>query len=129
MACGRQTASKRHDPDLTGLMFEKNVPAKPSQLRAGEPKELRVSVISQAKSPKVTLHWRRLGDGDFQQVAGTHFARQSYRVQLPAINEGTVEYYLEATLDDGARVVWPATAPSINQTAIVMPDMPSASTR
>ena len=101
------------------------VPAKPSQLRAGEPKEIRVSVLSQSKSPKVTLHWRRLGEGEFQQVAGTHFARQSYRVQLPAMNEGTVEYYLEATLDDGARVVWPASAPSINQTAIVMPDVPS----
>ena len=100
------------------------VPSKPSQLHAGEPQEIRVSVLSQSKSPKVMLHWRRLGEGEFQQVAGTHFARQSYRVQLPPLHEGTVEYYLEAGLEDGTRILWPPAAPTINQTAIVMPATP-----
>ena len=100
------------------------VPGKPSQLRAGEPHEIRVSVLSRSKGAKVTLHWRRLGEGDFQKVAGTHVARQAYRVQLPPLNEGTVEYYLEAGLEEGTRIVWPVSAPAINHTAIVMPATP-----
>ena len=72
----------------------------------------------------MTLHWRRLGEGGFQEVAGTHVARQSYRVQLPPLNEGTVEYYLEAGLEDEKRIVWPASAPTINHTTIVTPSTP-----
>ena len=100
------------------------VPGKRSQLRAGEPQEIRVAVLSQSKSAQVTLHWRRLGEGNFQEVAGTHIARQSYRVQLPPLTEGTVEYHLEAGLEDGTRIGWPASAPAINHTAIVLPATP-----
>ena len=52
-------------------------------------------------------------------MAATHRARQAYRVALPAQSQGTVEYYLEAVLEDGQKVRWPATAPSINQTVVV----------
>jgi hypothetical protein len=53
-----------------------------------------------------------------------HVARQSYRVQLPPLDEGTVEYFLAAGLEDGTRIIWPASAPAINHTAIVLPATP-----
>jgi hypothetical protein len=59
-----------------------------------------------------------LGAGQFKPVAAAHKARQTYSVKLPAQSSGTVEYYLEAVLEDGQKVVWPATAPALNQTVI-----------
>jgi len=52
-------------------------------------------------------------------LAAAHRTRQAYRVAFPAPSRGAVEYYLEAALEDGQRLLWPATAPSINQTVIV----------
>ena len=70
------------------------------------------------KCEGVALYWRSLGQGTFRKVAADHRARQAYRVNLPAQTEGAVEYYLEAALEDGRKVLWPATAPEINQTVI-----------
>ena len=67
----------------------------------------------------VHLYWRPLGTGEFRQVPAGHQARQAYRVRLPAqATVGAVEYFLEAVWDDAHRVVWPVTAPAINQTVI-----------
>jgi len=40
------------------------------------------------------------------------------QVALPSLTPGTVEYYLEAALDGGQKLRWPATARSINQPMI-----------
>ncbi len=94
------------------------VSARRSQMNAGEPQEIRAFVLSRAKCTGVNLYWRSLGEGRFKKRAATHRARQAYRVALPALSPQTVEYYLEATLDDGQKLLWPATAPAINQTVI-----------
>jgi hypothetical protein len=60
-----------------------------------------------------------MGVGAFNKVPATHRNRQAYRATLPAQPEGAVEYYLEAVLEDGQKVLWPATAPALNQTAVV----------
>jgi hypothetical protein len=95
------------------------VSARRTQADAGEPQEIRAFVLSGAKCSGVNLYWRPLGEGSFKKLPATHRARQAYRVGLPAQSRGTVEYYLEAALDDGKKARWPATAPSINQTVIV----------
>ena len=95
------------------------VSAKSTQANAGQPREIRAFVLSGPRCAGVTLYWRPLGDGAFKQVAGTHRARQAYRVTLPAQSQGAIEYYLEAALEDGGKLAWPATAPSISQTAVV----------
>jgi hypothetical protein len=59
-----------------------------------------------------------LGDGPFRKALATHRTRQAHRATLPAQVQGTEEYYLEAVLDNGRKDLWPATAPSVNQTAI-----------
>ena len=89
------------------------------QANVAEPQEIRAFVLSGAKCSGVNLYWRALGDGAFKRLSATHRARQAYRVALPAQSRSTVEYYLEAALDDGQKVRWPATAPAINQTVVV----------
>jgi len=94
------------------------VSARCSQIKAGEPEEIRAFLLSDQKSAVVNLYWRPLGKGSFRRVAAAHRARQAYRVTLPAQSPGTVEYYLEAKLENGHKVLWPATAPALNKTAI-----------
>lgn len=95
------------------------VSAPRTQMQAGEPQEIRAFVLSGAKCTGVNLHWRLLGEGPFKTLAVTHRTRQAYRAALPALRAGIAEYYLEAALDDGQKVRWPAPAPSINQTVSV----------
>jgi hypothetical protein len=95
------------------------VSARGAQANVGEPQEIRAFVLSSAKCSGVNLYWRSLGTGSFNKLAATHRSRQAYRVALPAKSQATLEYYLEATLEDGQAVRWPVTAPSINQTVIV----------
>jgi hypothetical protein len=95
------------------------VSARRTQMNAGEQQEIRAFVLSSSKSSGVNLYWRSLGEGRFKKLAASHRSRQAYRVALPAQPHGTVEYYLEAALEDGQKLLWPATAPSINQTVIV----------
>lgn len=94
------------------------VSARCTQRRAGTPQEIRAFVVSRARAVRVDLHWRPLGKGAFEPVAATHRARQAYRVTLPSQRRGIAEYYLEATLEDGQVVRWPATAPALNQTVV-----------
>jgi hypothetical protein len=94
------------------------VSAKRTQVRVGEAQEVRACVLSASKCTGVKLHWRALGTGKFKPVLGAHKARQTYSVKLPAQSPGTVEYYLEAVLEDGQKVLWPTTAPALNQTVI-----------
>jgi hypothetical protein len=95
------------------------VPARRTQMNAGEPQEIRAFVLSGAKCTGVNLYWRSLSEGRFKKLVATHRARQAYRAALPAPSQGTVEYYLEAALENGQKVRWPATAPAINQTVVV----------
>jgi hypothetical protein len=90
-----------------------------TQWRVGEPLELRPFVLSESHCARVQLHWRLLGERSFRTVTAVHRARQAYRVNLPTSVEGTVEYFLEATLEDGQEAFSPVTAPSINHTVVV----------
>gem|GEM_PF-104222 len=95
------------------------VSSKCSQMNVNEPYEIRVFVLSHQKSVGVNLYWRSLGEGAFQKTIAALRNRQAYRVILPVQSQGAVEYYLEAVLDDGRKILWPSTAPSINQTLVV----------
>jgi hypothetical protein len=96
------------------------VSGKCSQRNAGEQQEIRAFILSGPKCTGVNLYWRPLGMGAFQKVIAQHRARQAYRVDLPAQSTGTVEYYLEAVMEDGQKTLWPATAPAINQTVVTI---------
>jgi hypothetical protein len=95
------------------------VSAKRTRAKIGEPQEIRAFVLSGAQCIGLNLYWRSLSAGSFKKLAATHRSRQAYRVTLPIRSPDTPEYYLEAALEDGQTVRWPATAPSVNQTVIV----------
>jgi hypothetical protein len=94
------------------------VSAKCTQMTAHEPQEIRAFVLSESKCQGLNLYWRRMGEGSFKRVPGSHRARQAFRVTLPGTRRATLEYYLEAVLDDGRKALWPASAPAIAQTVV-----------
>jgi hypothetical protein len=84
----------------------------------GESLMLQVVVLDPRPPRSASLHWRPLGRDDFQQLPLDHVARGRHTVQLPPA-AGTFEYFLRAETADGRALVWPATAPDLNQTVVV----------
>ena len=65
------------------------------------------------------LSVRPLGSGAFVSNPLTHVARGVYRVTLPAPSiESDFEYYAQAKRGDSS-LVFPPTAPALNQTVVV----------
>lgn len=75
---------------------------------------LKLMVPGQRSEQAVVVHLRPLGKGEWQTLPAAHLGRAVYQATLPAAEED-FEYYLTA----GENLVWPATAPTLNQTVIV----------
>lgn len=85
---------------------------------AGEALNLKVVMLG-IKPQAAQLHWRPLGAERFQTLPLTHVARGVYSVRLPAAAAAAdFEYYVQATASDRS-LVFPVTAPAINQTVVV----------
>ncbi len=94
------------------------VPTVRTCLRAGEALRLKAMVLSQKEPEEVTLHWRDLGAGVFKTLELKKISRGVYETILqPAA--GDLEYYLRARADE-RDLVFPATAPQLNQTVVVV---------
>jgi hypothetical protein len=94
------------------------VPTVRSALEPGEPLRLTVLVLG-GEPNEAALCWRPLGPGPFARVPLAHVARGVYSAVLPAAAvKGDFEYYLEAAVA-GQKLLWPATAPTINQSLVV----------
>jgi hypothetical protein len=96
------------------------VPTVRSFAASAEAPELKVIIVDKVAPANAVLKCRELGDGKYQEVQLNHVARGVYSVELPAIGTVGLEYFIEVELADGTQKVWPATAPSINQTIISM---------
>lgn len=95
------------------------VPVVRTGLSAGERLALSAAVLG-AEVRELALRWRRLGAGPFQTAFCKHVARGVYTVLLPAeATQDDLEYYLEAQTDRGV-LRFPATAPRLNQTVVVV---------
>jgi hypothetical protein len=94
------------------------VPTARTQVAPAEALALKVMVLAAAPPRAAALHWRALGAGRYRAIPLRHVARGVYAVTLPPAR-ADLEYYLEAVLDNGQKVRWPATAPAINQTVLV----------
>jgi hypothetical protein len=81
---------------------------------------LALTVIALDKQPmkNVVLNWRSLGRGAWQQQEMTHVTGAIYRATLPPATE-SLEYHIQAGTASGVQLVWPATAPEMNQTVVV----------
>lgn len=94
------------------------VPTVRSVMRRDESTTLKFIVLDRHPASAVTLLWRPLGTGDFHRLPAQREARTTYHVTLPQL-EGSFEYRIEVQTADGKTILWPATAPELNQTVVV----------
>jgi hypothetical protein len=98
------------------------VPTVRTSIAAGETLRLKVIVLSRERPSKAALYWRKLGAGDYKTVPLQHVARGVYTVALPRGGASSdVEYYIEAAAA-GRILRFPPTAPTINQTLVLLPN-------
>ena len=96
------------------------VPEVRTNITAGEPLRLTVIILG-ARPAAAELHWRPLGGNTFVKTPLVHVARGVYTVELPAeAVKADFEYFVQAEVD-GKSLVFPPTAPVMNQTVVVEP--------
>ena len=94
------------------------VPTARSLVNAGEKLEIKAIVLSQEPVKSVALNWRELGARGFKQTALKHLARGVYVAHLPTA-KNDFEYFVETRTESGASM-FPATAPEVPQTVVVL---------
>jgi len=93
-----------------------------THVEAHKPLAIRATVLSRARPARVTLRRRKLGDKRFVEVSMDHVARGVYAATVPAEATGEdFEYCIRAEISADESVVWPATAPRMNQTVVILP--------
>ncbi len=97
------------------------VPTVRSEVKAGESLSIRVLAPDSKPVKSVVLYWRHMGQGRYQAVPANHVGQAVYQVQLPPAF-ADIEYYLRAETASGSKLTWPATAPELCQTVIVLPE-------
>ena len=97
------------------------VPSRRSVAEPGEALTLRVIVLDNQPPQSAVLRWRPLGPGPWQMVPVQHVARGVHTVTLPPMSEDSLEYYVDVVTAGGAQLRWPATAPDLCQTLVVIP--------
>ena len=95
------------------------VPTKRSKVKKGEKLAVKVIILDNKTAKKASLFWRELGKNKFNKINLKHIARAVYSAELPPLNK-TIEYYIKAKTADGKKLIWPATAPELNQTVVVI---------
>jgi hypothetical protein len=100
------------------------VPTVRTSLSAGEDMELKVIVLTPNPQKETAIYYRTMGKGDYQKTLLTHVARNVYSVCIPASAIQTdFEYYIRTLFAEGQEITFPATAPNINQTVVIMKDI------
>jgi len=63
-----------------------------------------------------------MGKGKFNKISLTHIARGVYSVTIPAkrIGQADIEYHIKVSSVGGQEIYFPAAAPHINQTVVIM---------
>lgn len=99
------------------------VPEVRTCLAAGETLTVKVTILDRDKPQKAGLYWRTMGKGNFAAIPLKQIARGVWTVQLPsyATWQDALEYYIEVRSSTGDALVWPPTAPKLNQTVVVIP--------
>ena len=98
------------------------VPTVRSSLKSGEDLRLKVIILAQQQPEDAFLYYRPMGTDNYTKATLTHVARGVYSVMIPAreIKNNDLEYHIKVTVDDNRSVYFPATAPNINQTVVVI---------
>ncbi|MBI9018839.1 MAG: hypothetical protein JEZ07_16425 [Phycisphaerae bacterium] len=96
------------------------VPCLRSQLKENENFKLKIFILDNKKAKSAKLYWRKLGEKKWQLVDLQYITRAVYMVQLEP-QKDDFEYFIQAETSKGQQLVFPATAPQINQTVVIMP--------
>lgn len=92
------------------------VPTVRTVITPGETLALKIIALDQQPVKSVAVHVRPLGRGEWKTIPATHVARAVLEAKPPPATED-FEYYITA----GQDMIWPATAPEINQTVVIAP--------
>jgi hypothetical protein len=104
-------------PDRTTSSTE-GLQQREGDLRSGE---RRGQETRAERAANVILHWRPMGTGTLAEMPLRHVARGVYEITLPPeATKADLEYYVEATTDAGVTLCFPATAPTMSQTVVVV---------
>ena len=95
------------------------VPRVRSVALKGETLRLRIIALDQTPVKSVGVRFRPLGQGAWHMIPASHVGRAVYEAPLPAATEDC-EYHVTAETATGVKLVWPATAPEINHTAVTI---------
>lgn len=97
------------------------VPTVRTRVQAAEGLSLKVIILSEKPLREAALYSRPMGQGQFVRMSLSHVARGVYAAKLPQASAGDagLEYYIQVAPEGGEPVVFPATAPAINQTVVV----------
>jgi len=98
------------------------VPTVRSSLKSGEDLRLKVIILAQQQPEDAFLYYRPMGTDNYTKATLTHVARGVYSVMIPAreIKNNDLEYHIKVTFDDDHSVYFPATAPQMNQTVVII---------
>jgi hypothetical protein len=99
------------------------VPTVRSVVNLGEQLNLKVVILAEWPIKQTSLNWRAIGDKEFSRAPLFHVNRGVYSARIPpmASTQVAFEYYIEVKTEQGPPVCFPATAPRICQTVIVVP--------
>jgi hypothetical protein len=95
------------------------VPTVRTQVAVDEKLTLKIILPGVNQPMSANLYWRTMGSGNYKAVPIKHVARSVYSVVLPSATKD-FEYYIQAGGTNGTKLIWPATAPQLNQTVIVV---------
>jgi hypothetical protein len=95
------------------------VPTVRGAVNRGESLQLTIIALNQPPVEAVTVLHRPLGHGGWQTLPARHLGRSVWQAQLPPATDD-FEYQITA----GSDLVWPATAPQLNQTVVVTTPRP-----
>ena len=84
----------------------------------GESLTLKIIALDRQPVKSVTIKFRPLG-GKWQNLSAVHIARGVFKAVLQPATED-FEYLVIAETATGTKLTWPATAPKMNQTVVVM---------
>lgn len=97
------------------------LPTVRSMVVRGETLKLKIIALDQQPVQSVKVHVRPLAGDTWREIPAQHVGRAVYAATLPAAQDD-FEYGVSAVTASGERLIWPPTAPKINQTVVVAPE-------
>jgi hypothetical protein len=113
--CGRKL------PQIPSLYKGKNrliVPTVRNVVNKNETLNLKIMAMDNLCVNSVTIMKRKLGSKNWQPIEAIHIARAIWSTTIRVDDD--MEYYVFAKTKKGEKLVWPASAPEINQTIVVV---------